>query len=262
MKICGIYKIISPSNRIYIGQSIDCNARKIQYSNANCNHQKKLLNSIIKYGWINHKFEIIKECERDELNKWEKYYVDLFNTFNTKHGLNCRDGGGCKGFLSEEQKIKISNSLKGVKHTKERIEKNRLANTGKKLTEETKRKISMNNTKPNLGKKASLETRLKQSLTKKGKTTWIKGKHHSEETRLKLSVLNSGENHRDYGKPKSQEHKDKVSKKLMGHTVSEETRNKISLKNIGRKLSPETIAKRESTRKENDIKFSRRNYNI
>jgi hypothetical protein len=38
----------------------------------------------------------------------------------------------------------------------------------------------------------SEETRMKISLAKKGKPTWIKGKHHSEETRYKMSLAHKG----------------------------------------------------------------------
>lgn len=61
-KICGIYKIISPSNKIYIGQSIDIKRRFRQYREPNRNKKHpKLNNSFLKYGIDNHTFEIIEE---------------------------------------------------------------------------------------------------------------------------------------------------------------------------------------------------------
>lgn len=107
MKICGIYKITSPNGSIYIGQSIDIEKRFKLYKRMDCKGQKRLYRSFIKYGIDNHIFDIIHICEYVELNKLEKYYVDLYGTFNSSIGLNIRDGGGSLGKLSEETKNKI-----------------------------------------------------------------------------------------------------------------------------------------------------------
>ena len=56
----GIYKITSPSNRIYIGQTVDFIKRKSHYRNLKRNHQIRLFNSIKKYGWDKHKLELIE----------------------------------------------------------------------------------------------------------------------------------------------------------------------------------------------------------
>ncbi len=113
-KICGIYKITSPSNKIYIGQSKNINKRFLKYKNVDCKQQIKLYNSLLKYGWENHKFEIICECLESELNNLEKYYIIKFDTFNTEHGLNLSDGGHTTKF-TEESILKISQSKLGIK---------------------------------------------------------------------------------------------------------------------------------------------------
>ena len=46
----GIYKIISPSGKIYIGQSRNIDKRFQQYKRLNCAKQPRLYNSFIKYG--------------------------------------------------------------------------------------------------------------------------------------------------------------------------------------------------------------------
>lgn len=213
MKKIGIYKITSPSNKTYIGQSVDIEKRFKTYKRLNCKSQKKLYASFLKYGVENHKFEIIEECEIVVLDKLEKYYVDFYNTFNTKLGLNIRDGGGNSAKLSEEQKQKISNSLKGKNHSKERIEANRKGQLGKKLSEEHKEKIRLNNTKPNLGKKASLETRLKQSLSHLCKQQRL-GCKLTEAQKKHLSEINKGSKNPNFGKKRSEESKLKTSEKL------------------------------------------------
>lgn len=114
--ICGIYKITSPNNSVYIGQSTDIYKRFEHYHNESCKKQKRLYNSFKKYGSKNHKFEIIHQCDEGQLNELEKYYVDLFQSFNNKMGLNLKDGGGAYG-----------------KHSQETIEKIRQASTGRKI---------------------------------------------------------------------------------------------------------------------------------
>ena len=85
----GIYKITSPSGRIYIGQAKDLSLRFKQYLKLqNCKGQTKLYNSFIFYGVENHVFEIIEECNREKLNNKERYYQDLYNVIG-ENGLNC-----------------------------------------------------------------------------------------------------------------------------------------------------------------------------
>ena len=122
-KVCGIYKITSLAGRIYIGQSVDVRSRFASYQKLQCKTQSRLLRSFLKHGVENHVFEIIHHCEREELNKWEKHYVDLFQTFNTKHGLNLKDGGGNFALASEETKQKMSKAGKGKKLSPDSIRK-------------------------------------------------------------------------------------------------------------------------------------------
>ena len=61
---------------------------------------------------------------------------------------------------------------------------------GKKLSEETKRRMSRakkGKNHPMWGKHPSKEVRKKMSEAAKGRIPWIKGKHHSEETKKKIS---------------------------------------------------------------------------
>ena len=83
----GIYKITSPSGKIYIGQSIKIENRLRDYKNRKGPKQPKLNNSFLKYGYEAHKIEIVCECLIEELNDRERYYQDLFDCI--KSGLNC-----------------------------------------------------------------------------------------------------------------------------------------------------------------------------
>jgi group I intron endonuclease len=150
----GIYKITSPSGRIYVGQSIDLKQREYQYKSAAKNNNKKhlgpkLYNSFTKYGFSSHKFEIIELCCIEELNEretyWKQYYIDQIGW---KRVLFCElyDLGG--GPKSEITKKKISES-----------------NRNKIVSFETRAKRSLSL----LGGKRSKETRNKMSKAAKGK---------------------------------------------------------------------------------------------
>ena len=71
--ICGIYKITSPSGKIYIGQSNNINDRISQYKRKKCKQQTILYRSIKKHGWDKHIFEILCQCDSEKLNELEKY---------------------------------------------------------------------------------------------------------------------------------------------------------------------------------------------
>lgn len=96
MKI-GIYKITSPTNKVYIGQSIDLDNRIRKYKKLQCKSQILLFNSFLKHGIDNHNFKIIDSGDftKDKSNQLEKYYVEKFDSFrgNSINGLNLTTGG-------------------------------------------------------------------------------------------------------------------------------------------------------------------------
>lgn len=156
----GIYKITSPSGKIYIGQASNIKIRwKYSYYNLCCKQQPKLFNSLKKYGPENHIFEIIEECKIEELNNretyWKLFYLEQVDN-DWKKMLFCGlyDGGG--GPLSEEHRKKIGESLKGKKHSEETKEKMSKKATGRKYSEESKKKMS----ESKKGKKFSEEKKI------------------------------------------------------------------------------------------------------
>lgn len=179
-KIIGIYKITSPTKRIYIGQSVDVRARLLTYKRLQCAKQPKLYLSLKKYGVEKHKFELVCECDISDLDKLEIYYIQLFNSALGKYGMNCVTGGRNGFVISEETRKKLSDNGKkrtlteaqkkhlsiintGKKHKPETIEK--LREIGKKMvfTEEHRRKLSIANT----GYKQSPERREKNRINGK-----------------------------------------------------------------------------------------------
>jgi len=154
----GIYKIINPKGKIYIGQSTDIEKRKKQYQNLEKEGLgPKILNSIKRYGWEQHIHEIIEECSLEQLDEKEIYWGLYYKTLEPEFGLNLRLGKG-RGICSEETKNLIRSKAIGRKLSSEAVEKIRQSKIGNKY---------------NLGRKHSEE--IKQSPQyknrKKGKIT-------------------------------------------------------------------------------------------
>lgn len=139
----GIYKITSPSSRVYIGQSIRLEERISEYKkNKNCNKQPKLFNSLKKYGVEKHIFEIIEECSIENLNNRERYWQEYYNTL--EKGLNCilTKSTDKRAVFSKSVKEKMSIARKGKIQSKEHILKRVNSKNGYAHSSETKNKIS------------------------------------------------------------------------------------------------------------------------
>ena len=158
-KLGYIYKITSPSGKVYIGQTKNLKIRKRAYAGSRCKTQKLLYKSIQKYGWDAHVFETVYQgdCSDACLNRLERLYINMYDSFNT--GLNLTEGGGgLRGFkqteehkrkigdanrgrqlppISEETRAKLSAAGKGRKQSEEHIAKRAAANKGRKLSPET-----------------------------------------------------------------------------------------------------------------------------
>lgn len=174
MKKGYIYKIISPSDKIYIGQTTNLKLRKRKYKNNGNKSQTMIYNSIKKYGYENHKFEILETFYSDNflneiLNASEIYWIGFYDSY--RNGMNLtRGGGGCKGVkFSEETKQKLSKKSKGRKHSEEakckisKANKGKVAkNKGSKLSNKQKQFISQKNT----GRKFTKESILKRQETR------------------------------------------------------------------------------------------------
>ncbi len=112
----GIYKITSPSGRVYIGQAINIQRRFREYKKpSGATGQLKLKNSFNKYGWEAHTFEIIEECEFEQLNIRERYWQDHYNVL--EEGLNCilTRTDILPQKMSEETKKRIGDAQRGEK---------------------------------------------------------------------------------------------------------------------------------------------------
>jgi group I intron endonuclease len=125
-----VYKITSPSGKVYIGQTTNLNRRMSSYKGGFCKQQPRLYNSILKYGWENHKVEILEGLAYDDiqsdLDELEIYWIKQYDSTGSED-LNCDLGGRKGNKISEETRRKISEAKKGKgvgrKHSPETIAK-------------------------------------------------------------------------------------------------------------------------------------------
>lgn len=141
----GIYKLTSPSGKVYIGQSKNIKKRFYQYRKLNCKTQTKLFNAIKKYGWDSFSKEIIltfgkftpktQQC----LNSREIYFIKKYNSVDSGYNLM---SGGKGGSHSLETRIKIGIGNKGKIVSKETRLKQSSSLKGRKISDKNKEVVS------------------------------------------------------------------------------------------------------------------------
>lgn len=107
-----IYKITNPLGKVYVGQTINYRKRLNAYRILNCRKQKKLHNSLKKYGFNNHSFEILEEVENAKADQREQYWIEYFKCYykDENKGLNLNKGG-FRMIHTKESKEAISKAL-------------------------------------------------------------------------------------------------------------------------------------------------------
>lgn len=174
-----IYKMTSPTDRVYVGMTSNIIKRKAAYSGLDCKSQPLLFKSIEKYGLSNLNFEIIdkfdgtlSEAKSKEMF-WIRTYMSNYCKYPEMRGMNLTDGGqGTLGYkVSDAQKEITSKRNKGYKHTEKakikisEASKGNMWNIGKKRTPEhieSLRKANIGN-KYNLGRKQLQEEKNKRA---------------------------------------------------------------------------------------------------
>lgn len=151
-----VYMHITPSNKVYIGiTSVDVERR--WQGGRNYKTSPHFNSAIKKYGWKNIRHEILfTNLTKEQAEKKEIELISFYNSTNPNKGYNIENGGNSTGKLSEETKKKISMANKGKNTYKRRCH-----------TEEEKKRVS-------------------EKL--KGRTSPMKGKHWSESQRARVGT--------------------------------------------------------------------------
>lgn len=198
---CGVYKIINLiNNKIYIGRSNNIFARINSHKISSKKANYPLYKAIRKYGIENFGYEIIEYCNLEETSEKELYWIYFFNSSNKFIGYNLNTVECGVITFSKETKEKLSNSLKGNQNSKgqipspERIALTIKLNKERVWTDEQRNKLRI----ANLGRKDSEETRLKRNKA----VTGIK-KNLTNEARQILSerIKNSIKNQKGINHP-------------------------------------------------------------
>ena len=121
----GVYKIVSPSGKVYVGQSNDIHRRFIEHKSYTSKTNTKLGNTISKYGIDNLEKSILYKTSCQSARDILELVIIEVNDL-TKKGLNHLNGGGVdeikNGFKgknhSEEFKQRMSDTKKGIAPTK------------------------------------------------------------------------------------------------------------------------------------------------
>lgn len=203
----GIYKITSPTNKIYIGQSHNIEKRFYQYKSLRCKDQSRIYNSLKKHGVNNHLFDVICEINKDAhqsiYDYSEQFFMDAYSAMGYEL-MNLR-GGGSRGRFSEEAKRKLSLSLKGKNTWSKGLKRNE--EQRKAISERVKKwhhdngrvlKPKIKVKKERLPFPEHLKERYRNERS--GDKNHFFGKTHTEETRriisennkLKLTGTNNG----------------------------------------------------------------------
>lgn len=113
-----VYKVTNLINgKVYVGQTIHSleHRRSGHERDARCKTKTTVLfhNALLKYGYDNFKWEVLKECySQDELDYYEDYYIKEFDTLNREKGYNLKSGGKLGVVFTNEVKVKIGESSK------------------------------------------------------------------------------------------------------------------------------------------------------
>ena len=114
-KICGIYMIKNLINgKVYIGQSRGIKNRISRHKSdlrKNKHGNSHLQFSWNKYGIDNFEFSIVEECEVENLNDREIFWINFYESVDKNKGYNQKTGGGV-GFILSDDYIKNMRDVK------------------------------------------------------------------------------------------------------------------------------------------------------
>ncbi len=249
MKISGVYKIqsIKKPNRCYVGSSVNIMKRWNGHFNAlrnNKHHSPKLQHHYNKYGEEDLQFTILMGCDKNGVIEAEQYFLDALSPYFNMSKIAL---GSCD-----------------FRQTQQSIEKRRKSMTGKKWTDEMKRRFS-----------EKCKGRPKSEAHKKALSISLKGNVPTPmcaAAREKMSKERSGKGNPMYGKKPwnngrgdlyTDEYRKKMSDSMLGKVpwnkgtkMSEEQRIKLSLSQKGVKRKPRTAEhqlKLAESRKRNNV---------
>jgi group I intron endonuclease len=147
MELNIIYKLTSPSGKVYIGRTQNFERRMIEHkSAANKIFNRSLYKAIRKYGWDSFKTEILAECDNEDTAQIvEETLIKKFNS--VKLGYNDTYGGSGRNMFKDNpellEKLKRTLSLKFSGDKNPMYGKTHNAETLDKLKQKAKGRFSL-----------------------------------------------------------------------------------------------------------------------
>lgn len=136
------------NGKVYIGQTVNLEKRWYKHCYlASSGFDRHLYNAMRKYGLNNFHIEVIEECSEEKLDEREKYWIQQYNSTDKNNGYNKSFGGegGDTWSLNDhkdETSALLSSKLKGKVHSKESYKAAAEKRRGTHLSDEQKYKIS------------------------------------------------------------------------------------------------------------------------
>jgi group I intron endonuclease len=197
-----IYLITNKVNgKKYVGQTVK--ALKHRWNqhkrDARVGSTQSLHCAVRKYGPTSFTIEVIAASLEPFLNDLETFFIQMHCSRTKQHGYNMTAGGDGAGAGEDNHRF------------------------GKKLSEETRRKIS----EAHKGKTLSAAHRAAISAGNKGHIAHNKGAKHTDDARIKMSESHKGEKNHFYGKTHSEESIRKQREAKKGKLLPAETKLKL-----------------------------------
>ncbi len=218
-----IYRITSPSGRVYIGITSNFKKRVSCYKSDAKSKQTLVFNSIKKYGYDSHEVKIIDEFigyNQDAQSKemfWVRSYMSNKNKYPEQNGLNLTDGG---------------DGTIGYKLSPEKVEGMRARQLGKKASGETKNKMSL----ARKGRKMNFTHYTPEF--RKMMSDRNKGYKHTEDAKLKIGAASRGNKYKVGYKmtPEQIEHRSSLRRGIKVNREIAEKRRDLIIKNQGKPI--------------------------
>lgn len=243
----GIYRITHvASGRHYVGSAVDIERRWSQHRarlRAGIHHAVKLQRAWVKYG--GHAFEFLAiemVADRSQLIEREQHWIDELGAY--RRGMNsCPKAGRSEGYAwTDEQRLRASESKKGVVFSEAHRAALSAALKGTVFTEERKQKI----------RAKALERAARDPEAAGAPGRGNKGRKWTDEQRAKIMAARAlswtperraAAAERARARKHSSEAKAKIAASNARRGVTEETRQKMREALTGRTLSPEHAEK-------------------
>lgn len=211
--VAGIYCIEHvQSGKKYIGKSVDIHRRltahryDLNRETRSRSTNRHLFSAVALHGWNNFACRIIETLDNptpELMVERELYWIDFYRTTDRDFGYNLRRDSELGMQLHPETRQFFAEHAVRV-------------HTGRKRTEETRKRLSESLRGKLVGRKQTPEHIANRSAALKGR----RGHQMSDAQREAVSAAAK--------RPKSEEHKRKISEAHKGKKVSDETRKRIS----------------------------------